>query len=361
MQVSKRLQAHYSYSPGEQPENWDSVLKLNTNENPYPPSPLVKEAVTKEINLLNLYPNPSSISLREKISQLLGLDTNQVIIGNGSDDLLNLCVRSFADENLRVGMLDPSYSLYQVLVNLQGSKLITIPFIDEEFTFDPSQVSTCGANLFFLTSPHAPSGRSFPLEVLRKTAESFPGLLVIDEAYADFAAETALPLVNEYKNVLITRTLSKSYSLAGLRLGFAMGHPSVINQLDQVREVYNVDRLAQVAALAALEDQTYFSSCLEKILEQRQWLTNQFIRMGWRTIPSSTNFIFTQPRDVNGQSGKKIALSLFNFLNQQKILIRFFSDHPLTNSYLRISVGKPEEMSILVDSIELWKCKEKRL
>ena len=176
-----------------------------------------------------------------------------------------------------------------------------------------AKVSSCGANLFFLTSPHAPSGRSFPLEVLRKTAESFPGLLVIDEAYADFAAETALPLVNEYKNVLITRTLSKSYSLAGLRLGFAMGHPSVINQLDQVREVYNVDRLAQVAALAALEDQSYFSSCLEKILEQQQWLTNQFIRMGWRTIPSSTNFIFTQPRDVNGKSGKKIASSLFNF------------------------------------------------
>ena len=150
------------------------------------------------------------------------------------------------------------------MVNLQGSKLITIPFIDEEFTFDPSQISSCGANLFFLTSPHAPSGRSFSLETLRKTAESFPGLLVIDEAYADFAEETALSLVNEYKNVLITRTLSKSYSLAGLRLGFAMGHPSVINQLDQVREVYNVDRLAQVTALAALGDQTYFSNCLEK-------------------------------------------------------------------------------------------------
>ena len=140
-----------------------------------------------------------------------------------------------------------------------------------------------------------------------------------------------------------------------------MGHPSVINQLDQVREVYNVDRLAQVTALAALGDQTYFSNCLEKILEQRQWLTNQFIKMGWRTIPSSANFIFTQPCDVKGKSGKEIALSLFNFLNQRKILVRFFSDHPLTNTFLRISVGKPEEMSILIESIELWKSTEKQL
>jgi len=361
VQVTKRLQSHHSYSPGVQPETWDSVVKLNTNENPYTPSPSVIEAVTNEINLLNLYPNPTSMPLREKISQLFGLVNNQVIIGNGSDDLLNLCVRSFADDDLKVGMLDPSYSLYKTLINVQGADLIKISFIDDEFTFDPNQVSSSGANLFFLTSPHAPSGRSFSLQTLRQTAESFPGLLVIDEAYADFAKETALPLLNDFKNVLITRTLSKSYSLAGLRLGFAMGHPSVIAQLDRVREVYNVDRLAQAAALASLEDQDYFSSCLEKILKQRQWFTNQLEAMEWRTIPSSTNFVFTQPCDANGIRGEKVAQSLFEFLNQRKILVRYFAEHPLTNTFLRISIGKPEEMSILIDAIEKWKRQEKEL
>jgi histidinol-phosphate aminotransferase len=361
VQVTKRLQSHHSYSPGVQPESWDSVVKLNTNENPYPPSPSVIEAVTNEINLLNLYPNPTSMPLREKISQLFGLDKNQVIIGNGSDDLLNICVRSFSDDILKVGMLDPSYSLYNTLVNVQGANLIKIPFIDDEFSFDPVQISSSGANLFFLTSPHAPSGRSFSLQTLRETAESFSGLLVIDEAYADFAAETALPLLNDLENVLITRTLSKSYSLAGLRLGFAMGHPSIIAQLDQVREVYNVDRLAQAAALASLNDKNYFSNCLDKILEQRQWLTNQFEAMNWRTIPSSTNFVFTQPCDANGKRGEKIAQSLFEFLNRRKILVRYFADHPLTNTFLRISIGKQEEMSILIDSIEKWKCQEKEL
>ena len=236
---------------------------------------------------------------------------------------------------LKVGMLDPSYSLYKTLVNVQGANLIKIPFIDDEFTFDPKQISSSGANLFFLTSPHAPSGRSFFFADPKENGRIFSGLLVIDEAYADFAAETALPLLNDLENVLITRTLSKSYSLAGLRLGFAMGHPSIIAQLDQVREVYNVDRLAQAAALASLNDQNYFSNCLEKIMEQRQWLTNQFEAMNWRTIPSSTNFVFTQPCDASGKRGEKIAKSLFEFLNRRKILVRYFPDHPLYQYILK--------------------------
>ena len=140
-----------------------------------------------------------------------------------------------------------------------------------------------------------------------------------------------------------------------------MDAPSIIAQLDQVREVYNVDRLAQVAALASLNDQNYFSNCLEKILQQREWLTNQLEAMKWKTIPSSTNFVFTQPCDTEGKRGEKIALSLFDFLSQRKILVRYFPDHPLTNTFLRISIGKPEEMSILIDSIEKWKCREKQL
>ena len=153
------------------------MVKLNTNENPYPPSPSVIEAVTKEISLLNLYPNPASMPLREKISQLFGLDKNQVIIGNGSDDLLNLCVRSFSDDELKVGMLDPSYSLYKTLVNVQGANLIKIPFIDDEFTFDPKEVSSSGANLFFSQVRMHPAADLFSLQTLKKTAESFSRLI----------------------------------------------------------------------------------------------------------------------------------------------------------------------------------------
>jgi len=360
LQTSKRLLRHSAYLPGEQPKIQDSVIKLNTNENPYPPSPTVTDALLSEIPRLNLYPSPPSVALREEIAQLHGLESDQVIIGNGSDDILNLCVRTYSDDELKIGMLDPSYSLYEVLAGVQGSDLIRIGFTDDQFSIDPEKIATCEANLFFLTSPHAPSGRLYSRDQLSQLARKFPGLLVIDEAYADFASENAVSLLKESDNVLITRTFSKSYSLAGLRVGYGLGPASVISQLDKVREVYNLDRLAQAGALAALRDRKYFQECLEKVMEQRNMVASQFDDFGWRQIASSANFIFVQPKSSGEGTGPEVALSLFRHLSEHNILVRYFPKHPQTSSFLRISIGKPSEMSILMKSIKLWRQKKQQ-
>jgi histidinol-phosphate aminotransferase len=360
LQTSKRLLSHSAYLPGEQPKNQGSVIKLNTNENPYPPSPSLNEALLSEIPRLNLYPNPPSVALREEIAQVHGLDPGQVIIGNGSDDILNLCVRTYTDEELKAGMLEPSYSLYEVLAGVQGIDLIRIGFADDQFSIEPERIATCGANLFFLTSPHAPSGRLYSKDQLSRVAQKFPGLLVIDEAYADFASEDAVSLLKDFENVLITRTFSKSYSLAGLRVGYGLGPASVISQLDKVREVYNLDRLAQAGALAALRDRKYFQECLAKVIEQRKLATSQFDDFGWHQIPSSTNFIFVQPKSSDERIGPEVALSLFKHLSEDNILVRYFPNHPQTSSFLRISIGKPSEMSILMNSIKSWRKKQQQ-
>ena len=251
-------------------------------------------------------------------------------------------------------MLDPSYSLYEVLASIQGAQLIRIPFASDDFELPLKKVTNCSANLFFLTSPHAPSGRAYQLELLDSVAGNFNGVLVIDEAYADFAQQNAIPLLAKYPNVIITRTLSKSYSLAGLRVGYAMGNPSVIQVLDRAREVYNLDRIAQAIAQAALEDQKYFKETKQKIIESRIWISDIFAEWGWRMIPSATNFIFCKPLDHSGTGGAQIANSLYSFLSTQGILVRYFPQNKLTESYIRISIGMPEEMSMLVSKIKEW-------
>ena len=352
--LSDPLRQHKPYIPGEQPSSAERIIKLNTNENPYPPSPSAGDKAVEEIKKLNLYPNPRSNQLRKVISSLHQISMEQVIVGNGSDDLLNLCVRGFADSNRSVGMLDPSYSLYEVLASIQGAQLTRIPFASDDFELPLKKVTNCSANLFFLTSPHAPSGRAYQLELLDSVAGNFNGILVIDEAYADFAQENAIPLLAKYPNVIITRTLSKSYSLAGLRVGYAMGNPSVIQVLDRAREVYNLDRIAQAIAQAALEDQKYFKETKQKIIESRIWISDIFAEWGWRMIPSATNFIFCKPLDHSGTGGAQIANSLYSFLSTRGILVRYFPQNKLTESYIRISIGMPEEMSMLVSKIKEW-------
>ena len=352
--LSDPLRQHKPYIPGEQPSSAARIIKLNTNENPYPPSPSVGVKAAEEIKRLNLYPNPKSTQLRKVIASLHEISMEQVIVGNGSDDLLNLCVRSFADSNQSVGMLDPSYSLYEVLASIQGARLIRIPFDSDDFELPLEKVTNCSANLFFLTSPHAPSGRAYQLEHLESVADNFNGILVIDEAYADFAQENAIPLLAKYPHIIITRTLSKSYSLAGLRVGYAMGNPSVIRVLDQAREVYNLDRIAQAIAQAALEDQKYFEETTQKIIQSRIWICDIFAEWRWRTIPSATNFVFCQPLDHSGTGGAQIANSLYSFLSTRGILVRYFPQNKLTESYIRISIGMPEEMSMLINTIKEW-------
>ena len=356
--LSRSISSHLPYIPGKQPEFGEKTVKLNTNENPYPASPKAKDAVLAEIDLLRLYPNSSSILLREFLSSFHGTLPEQVILGNGSDDILNLCARCFSDENLRIGILEPSYSLYEVVASLQGSKLIRIPFKNDSFLIDSAQVIASGANLFFLTSPHAPSGREYTNDCLRQILKSFEGIVVVDEAYADFATQNAVSLLGEFSNLIITRTLSKAYSLAGLRVGYGLASSHLISVLDQAREVYNVDRLSQVAALACLKDRPYFQQTRDKILTERELFTSLLNQWEWKTCPSGANFVFTRPVDSEGRSGPEVAKSLYQYLTSQNILIRYFPQHELTSSHVRISIGNSEDMTILKKSLIEWKTQE---
>lgn len=349
-----RIRDHLAYAPGEQPRDAENVVKLNTNENPYPPSPAVRQAVSDEIDKLPLYPDPTGTPLREAIAALHGLRPDQVILGNGSDDLLNLCARCFSGPEQAIGVTTPSYSLYPVLASLQGASVVEVPF-EPDFTLPADSIATCPANLFYLTTPNAPTGVSFPNETLDHALRRFPGVLVADEAYADFAPHDAIPLLAAHPRLLVTRTLSKSYSLAGLRLGYALGSPELIAILHKAREVYNVDRLAQAAALAAIQDQEHFRQNTDKILATRAALLENFQDRGWGTFPSAANFLFTQPRNPeNGNSSPETALSLFRFLETRRILTRLFPKHPLTSSRLRISIGDDNQTQALLDAIDQW-------
>ena len=229
------------YVPGEQPQG-GGWIKLNTNENPYPPSPRVVEAIKKHLGedgaALRLYPSPDSAPLRKAIAALHGYNADNIVAGNGSDDILNLLVRSYADLNRPIGMLDPSYSLYPVIAAIQGASVVKVP-VGQDFSLDINAVVNCGASIFFLTNPNAPLGISFSTKQVEELAQSFSGILVVDEAYADFAEEDCTQLPLKYPHVVVTRTLSKSYSLAGMRVGYALCSSKVAEILHWVRDSYN--------------------------------------------------------------------------------------------------------------------------
>ena len=350
-----------AYTPGEQPEG-EGWIKLNTNENPYPPSPLVAEALRREIDFdgasLRLYPNPSSRPLREALAKFHGVSTDWILVGNGSDDILNLLMRVFAGPDRPAGMTTPSYSLYPVLANLQNAPLLDVPF-DRTFTLNLDAIVTSGVNIFFLTSPNAPSGVGFATETIAEIAKKFPGILVVDEAYAAFAAENAAVLVTKFPRLVITRTFSKSHSLAGLRIGYALANPEIIALLDRARDSYNLDRLAQTAALAALQDPNYFHETIAKIIRTRESFLAKIHSLGWFAHPSQANFVLVEPKNARGdsagqQNGPAIAQDLFAFLKHRRILVRYFGKHPLTHAALRVTIGTDADMAILANALDLW-------
>lgn len=345
-----------AYTPGEQPGEMGWV-KLNTNENPYPPSPKVLEAIREKLGTdgrgLRLYPDPLSRGLRREAAHYFGLDASQVIAGNGADDILNLVVRAFVGKGHMAAMTFPSYSLYSVLVEIQGERIKEIPFA-RDMVLNPEMVINSGASVFFLTSPNAPTGVGFARSELESVLQRYRGLLVLDETYAPFADEDAVGLLAQYSNLLITRSFSKAYSLAGLRIGLGLGHPEVIAVLDKVRESYNLDALAQVAGIAALQDKVYYEGTIARVKKTRDRSYDRLVSMGWFTYPSQTNFLFTEPRGRGGSAGPEVAASLYNYLKDSRILVRYFPRHALTNSFLRISVGSEEEMDKLFTAIESW-------
>jgi histidinol-phosphate aminotransferase len=323
------------YVPGFQPRDAHSYVKLNTNENPYPPSPRVIEAILAEVgDDLRKYPDAASRAGCEEAGRLYGFDPDWVIMANGSDEVLNNLIRAFAGEGEEIAYVHPSYSYYSTLAEVQGAKVRTF-LLDEGWALKDFPERYAG-KLFFLTNPNAPLGFCYPQEFIEDLASRVDGMLVVDEAYADFARENSLELVRRLPNVVVTRTFSKSYSLAGMRLGLAIARPEVIAALNKIRDHYNLDRLAQAACVAALADQEYFQQCVARIRETRDWFSAELRVLGWEVIPSHGNFVFASPPDRNG---KRVYEALF----ERRILVRYFSDPVLAHG-LRISVGTREEM-----------------
>jgi len=333
--LRKNIADMAGYVPGFQPPNEAEWVKLNTNENPYPPSPKVIEAVRQATgDNLRKYPDAASIEGRRAAADLYGYPVDWVIMANGSDELLNNLIRACAGEGEEIAYLHPSYSYYATLAQVQGATVRTYLLTeDREIVGFPERYS---GKLFFLTNPNAPLGLNWSPDEVAALADRCDGLLVVDEAYADFAESNCLELVKIKPNVVVTRTLSKSYSLAGMRLGLAIARPEIIAALDKIRDHYNLDRLAQTAVAAALRDQEYFGECVARIRDTRCWFTDELIRIGYSVLPSSANYLFVSPPDRNGQR-------IYDALYQRKILVRYFSDPTLAHG-VRISIGTREEM-----------------
>ncbi len=334
------------YVPGFQPADIASWIKLNTNENPYPPSPKVREAIIEELGAdaasLRTYPSASSEKLRQAAADLYGFDPSWIIMANGSDEVLNNLIRACAGEGEEIAYVHPSYSYYATLAEIQGARvrkfLLTPDFRIADF---PARY---GGRLLFLTSPNAPLGSAFPLDYIEELAARCDGLLVVDEAYADFNDFNALDLVKRHENVVVTRTLSKSYALAGMRLGLAIARPGIIAALDKIRDHYNLDRLAQAACVAALKDQEYFTEMTARIVATREDFTNSLRNLGYEVLSSRGNFVFSVPPDKNGSR-------VYEGLYSRKILVRHFTD-PLLAHGLRISIGTPEDMALTEKAIK---------
>ena len=340
-----------AYVPGEQPEG-EGWVKLNTNESPYPPSPQVGAAITSELDALPLYPEPTSARLRDEIGQYYGLTAEHVILGNGSDNLLDLLTRCFADHP-GVGHTVPSYSLYPVVAGMSAQGMLPVAF-DRSMQLPLDALAACQAPLFFLTNPNAPTGVAFPPESIEEALRAVNGLLVVDEAYIDFGGESAAPLLKEYENLVVVRTFSKSYGLADLRVGYALAAPQIIGMLDRVRDAYNLDRVAQAGALAAFRDREYFNSRCRATVKTREETRSVFDALGWYTYPSCANFLFTEPKNATGATGAAIAADLFQYLRKARILVRYFPDHPLTCAFIRVSIGTDAQMELFLTAVRSW-------
>jgi histidinol-phosphate aminotransferase len=350
------IQAMRAYVPGEQPEGTGWV-KLNTNEHPLPPSPraiaAVQALLAEGAARLRLYPSPLSTPLREAAARLHRHPAAAIVAGNGSDDLLNLLIRAYAGPGRPVGMLDPSYSLYPVLAAAQDAPVVRLPF-PADGRLDAPALADCGATVFFLTNPNAPIGHAFSPGEVAAAAARFPGLLVVDEAYAAFADADCAALPAHLPNVVVTRTLSKSHALAGLRAGYALCPPGVAEVLHRVRDSYNLDALAQAAAAAALEDAGWLAAATDSVRAARARLADGLAALGWRVRPSQANFVLADPVRAGEGPSPDAAESALGFLRGRRILVRRFPAHPLTADGLRISVGTPAEVDALLEAAAAW-------
>lgn len=346
----------HPYVPGEQPKI-PGLIKLNTNENPYPPSPKVLAATKAAVDgRLRLYPNPTAEPLRQKLAQLHRCRPENIIIGNGSDELLALAVRCFAEprgamDRSRasyrsvVQFFNPSYSLYPVLAEMHGATPNPVELNPDFSMPSPADLKRARrwsfqAALTFVTTPNAPSGRAYPNHQLDALCRAQRGVIVLDEAYVDFAQENALALALKYPHVLVARTFSKAYSLCFQRVGYFVGHPELVGALHKLRDSYNVNGLGQIAALATLDSLPYYRSNFKRIIATRERLSRALTLLGFRVLPSQTNFILTEPPLFP-------AKTWLEKLRTRKLLVRWFN-HSGLDSHLRITVGTEKEADALV-------------
>ncbi len=333
------------YEPGEQPAAGERVVKLNTNENPYQPSDRVLQAIAGiSAETLRRYPNPTADVFRDAAAKLHGLSREHIVAGNGSDDILTIATRCFVPPGGMLAFPDPSYSLYPVLARLQDAKAMAIPW-ERDWSLPIEALAGSGAQAIYLANPNAPSGTFVsPLKVA-ELARNFSALILVDEAYADFSDDNCVALVRQFPNLLITRTLSKAYSLAGLRFGYAIAQPAVIAQMMKVKDSYNCDALSIIAATAAIEDQAYARSTWENIKSERTRLSSELRQLGWTVLPSQANFILAA---VPTGRGKEMYLGL----KQQGILVRYF-DLPGLQDKIRITIGQSHENNALLAGVKM--------
>ena len=346
------------YVPGEQPQH-ENLCKLNTNENPFPPSPRVGEAIAKVLEQqaddLRLYPAPESDDLRAALAQLYDIDINQVFVGNGSDEVLALVFASFFLKERPILAPDISYSFYPVYAQTFGIELVQIA-LENDFSIDPDAYRQPCSGII-IANPNAPTGLLLSLADIRKLAgEHSNSVIVIDEAYIDFAQAadsssdtevSAVSLINEFDNILVTQTFSKSRSLAGLRVGMAFGNASLIEALTRMKNSFNsypLDKLAQAGATASVLDVEYFTQICQQVIDLRNSLTAELIALGFDVLPSHANFVFARPKDGN-------ANAVANALREQGIIVRHF-DKPRINEYLRITTGTAEQNERLIDALQ---------
>jgi len=337
------VDAMTGYIPGEQPKPGSKIIKLNSNENPYPPSPKVKEVLQNfDWEWLRRYPNASATDFRNAISEVLNVPADWIIVGNGSDEVLNLIIRACTDSHRKVVYPMPTYILYRTLVEMQAAQKVEIDYpLDYQLPIE-ELIKIDGA-VTIIATPNSPSGHIVPLEDLRELATRLSGILVIDEAYVDFANGDALSLVKEFNNVISIRTLSKGYSLAGIRLGFAIANPNLLQGLYKVKDSHNIDAIACAVGAAAIRDQDYKNYCVEKVKISRDKLSIDLKKLGFKVWDSQTNFLLVQPPQGNAEY-------LYLRLKEQGIWIRYFPEKGLEDK-LRISVGTDEENKVLVETL----------
>ncbi|MCO6519919.1 MAG: histidinol-phosphate transaminase [Snodgrassella sp.] len=343
---SEKTKCLQPYVPGEQPK-LTNLVKLNTNENPFPPSPMVLAAMQEAINDdLRLYPDPNAEKLKQTIADYYGLHKQQVFVGNGSDEVLAHAFAAFFQGKQQLLLPDISYSFYPVYCQLYGVEACYVP-LNVHFAINPADYCGARAGVIF-PNPNAPTGCILPLTQVEQILRANPDCVVlVDEAYIDFGGESAIRLIDDYPNLLVVQTLSKSRSLAGMRIGLAMGHTDLIEGLERVKNSFNsypLDRVAQAAAIAAFTDDDYFRITCAKVIENRIWLVAQLQRLEFEVLSSEANFVFAR-------HSRKKAIQIAGFLRQHGVVVRHFQQERISN-FLRISVGTQEQQQRLVMVLE---------